>query len=81
MSSLSTRIVGTFGCSDHNFALHAADEQRAFDLLTVCREDGIRLSEVKAEAELYLQSKTQDKRKIQSQLDELDRMYGPWLEP
>ena len=73
------RIAGCFGHDLAGFASHALDEQRAFELLTILREEGIGWQEVADEIENYLISKTANAQFSADQMNKVESFFKPWL--
>ncbi len=76
----SNMIVGCFGVADLRFALHSLDEDRAFKLLAYCRDHGIRYDIVTFEIREFLTSNSVSAEHLSAQMDEVEKMFKPWLD-
>jgi hypothetical protein len=77
--TIATLIPGCFGLVDQLFAIHPRDRDRAFELLTFCRENNFSLDEVLSEIEAYLRNQECGSDHIQEQLDRVRRHFEKWL--
>jgi hypothetical protein len=81
-------LPSCFGCADGRFAVHPCEEQRAFELLQVIRDNSIFLDDVLIAAENFLKMKfsanvTDHKyfdAFVDEQLAEIRKKFGPWLQ-
>lgn len=76
---LGRRLNGCFGIVDGKFAVHSAEEQRAFDLLKDLRDQGIGWSKVKEAVTVYLQDKKAHGAHIEEQMKRVETHFRPWL--
>lgn len=72
-------IYGCFGESDLIFAGHPNDENRAFNLLTYCRENEIGWSKTQEALEKYLIAKGASDAHIKEQLQKAKSAMKFWL--
>lgn len=70
-------IAGTFSETSKEFAGHALDEGRAFDLLGRLRKEGVGLKEALKAFEDHLASV--DPEHVKRQLAAVEEHYKPWL--
>ena len=73
------KISGCFGHELAGVASHVLDEQRAFELLTALREEGIGWQVVADEFENYLISKTANSDFSVEQMKKVEAYFRPWL--
>lgn len=76
----SNSIFRCFRTADLRFAVHPLDEDRAFKLLAHCREHGVRYSVVISEIREFLDSKSVSTEHLAAQMDEVEKMFKPWLD-
>ncbi len=75
----TNKIPGCFGHDLAGIASHPLDEKRAFELLTLLRNEGIGWEEVKDEFENYLISKTKNSVFSAEQMAKVEVLFRPWL--
>lgn len=74
-----SRVAGTLGSADREFARHSADQERAWDLLAQLREEGVGLTSVTDEYRRILQAEGCLPDRIDQQIQRVARSFGPWL--
>lgn len=79
MMSWEKRIGGCFGDQDGNFAVHPLDEERAFDLLKILREQGIRWSVAKKEFRDFMKREKFSQAVRKEQEKRIRKKFKPWL--
>lgn len=72
-------VAGCFGASDGNFALHPADEQRAFEWLTMLRKDEKSWKDAEKDLRDYMLKKGMRTERIEQQIARAEKMLKPWL--
>jgi len=73
------RIGSCFGSVDKKFALHSADEKRAFRLLEEMREEGVSWNDARDAAKDYLKQRTSNAKHISDQMKRVREYWKPWL--
>lgn len=77
--SWKDKLPGCFGSVDKKFARHHLDNERAAKLLAELVEEQVQLADVVAEAKKHLASTPPEQQS--EELAEVQRKFGPWLEP
>lgn len=79
MSDWKQKISGCFSESSLAFAGHRLDEDRAFDLLKLLRDEGVGLRQVIVAFRNYLEEKGAGQDHIDRQIKKVEEAFRPWL--
>tara|TARA_R100000005_G_scaffold95741_3_gene78503 strand:- start:1683 stop:1922 length:240 start_codon:yes stop_codon:yes gene_type:complete len=77
MSNWKEMVPGCFGETDKIFAEHPLDEDRAFELLKVCRDQSIGWAALEREFQSFLSGL--DPSHVSRQITKARRMMKEWL--
>ena len=73
-------VASTFGHVDKKFACHQNEKNRAFEYLTILRDEGTGWSVAKQQLKDYLNGNVKDENHIEKQIKKAERMLEPWLD-
>ena len=79
MSDWKEDIGGCFAFDAAPFAMHATDENLAFELLKRLRDEQVGWQNVEDEIRLYLNAKTSENDWVEQQLSRAEAHFKPWL--
>ena len=74
------RIGGCFGNADGLFAIHPSDEDRAFQLLRVLRENNVGWEQTREAFRNYMEDNSFGANVIEEQMASIERHMKPWLQ-
>lgn len=73
------RIGGCFGTADGLFANHPLDEDRAFQLLRIMRENGVGWEQAREAFRKYMEDNSFGADIVEEQMASIERHMKPWL--
>lgn len=79
MAEWKDKIQMTFGGADLIYAGHPNDEARAFELLTLLREQNIGWADLETETRAFLNSNNAHNQHIEDQIDKMKNSMSFWL--